>query len=139
MIVLDTNVLSELMQKEPPTLIVGWMARFQYDDFYTTSISVAEITAGIAYLPAGRRRSGLELAASNMFEKHFATRVLPFDGAAALLYAEVMAHRRHIGRPLKSLDAMIAAIARSRGVAVATRNVSDFEECGITLHDPWRD
>src|SRR5262249_34785476 len=102
-----------------------------------TTISQAEFLYGLAILPAGRRRMALEEAARRMFAEDFANRVLPFDSAAAQAFAAIASARRRKGRPIGDLDAQIAAIARSRGAAVATRNVSDFTDCGIEVFDPW--
>ena len=104
----------------------------------TTSITKAEILFGVALLPAGARRDALEEAVTAMFEEDFGGRLLPFDGAAASDYAVIASHRRQAGKPISQFDAQIAAIARSRGAAIATRNVSDFENCGIDVHDPPR-
>ncbi len=137
MMVLDTNVLSELMREAPSPAVVIWLARQDVTRIRTTAINSAEILAGIAVLPEGRRRAGLLSAAHRMFSEDFANRLLPFDQKAAPYYAEILAARQNLGRRIEPLDAMIAAVARAFGAAVATRNVSDFDDCGITLHDPW--
>lgn len=136
---LDTNVLSELMRIDCSPVVLDWAGRFASADLYTTAISKAEILSGISILPAGRRRTGLELAALSMFSEDFAGRLLAFDGEAAPHYADVMAIRRREGRPVGPCDVMIIAIARAHGAAVATRNIADFEGCGVALHDPWRE
>ena len=102
-----------------------------------TAVTEAEIRTGIAFLPGGARRRGLAEAAERAFGGLFAGRVLPFDSAAARVCAEIAAARRASGRPLSQTDGQIAAIARSRGMTVATRNVRDFAETGIELVDPW--
>ena len=104
-----------------------------------TSITQAEIFYGVLLLPAGRRRTAIEAAAAAMFETEFAGRVLPFGSDAAPLYARIAAERRRAGRPISHFDAQIAAIARASGAAVATRNVDDFDRCGVKLIDPWGD
>jgi toxin FitB len=137
MIVLDTNVLSELMKPRPAAGVVRWIGAHSAASLFTTSITQAEILHGVMLLPAGRRRSVLETAAEAMFREEFAGRVLPFGTAAAPRYARIAAERHRAGRPISHFDAQIAAIAHSTGAAVATRNVADFDLCGIKVIDPW--
>jgi hypothetical protein len=137
MIVLDTNVLSELMRSAPSDAVLAWVARQPATLLFTTTITQAEVLFGIALLAEGRRRSGLEQAARQMFKEDFADRVLPFDAAAAGSFAELAASRRRRGKPISTLDAQIAAIVVSRGAVLASRNVSDFLGCGLTIANPW--
>ena len=137
MIVLDTNVVSELMKPAPDESVVRWAAGEPATSLYTTSIALAEILHGILLLPAGRRRAGLEAAAEAMFSEDFAGRVLTFGADAARPYARIAADRRRAGRLIAHFDAQIAAIARSAGAAVATRNVADYEGCGVKVLNPW--
>ena len=137
MIVLDTNVLSELMRANPAPGVVRWIGAQPAASLFTTSITQAEILHGVMSLPAGRRRSTLEGAAEAMFREEFAGRVLPFGADAAPHYARIAAERQRAGRPISHFDAQIAAIARSAGASVATRNVADFELCGVKVIDPW--
>ncbi len=137
MILLDTNVLSELMRPEPARLVTAWVASRPASSQYTTSITQAEILHGILLLPTGRRRTLLRAAAQAMFDEDFRGRVLAFGSDAALPYAQIAAERRRAGRPISHFDAQIAAIARTCGASIATRNVSDFEGCGVTVIDPW--
>jgi toxin FitB len=137
MIVLDTNVLSELMRPSPATSVERWVAARPSSSLFTTTITQAEILYGVALLPRGRRRNALEGAVEAMFEEDFAERVLPFDAAAAHAFARIAADRRREGKAIAQLDAQIAAIARARDAAIATRNVKDFEGCGVELFDPW--
>lgn len=137
MIVLDTNVLSELMRSEPAAAVFAWVAAQPRATFCTTSVSKAEILYGIAALPEGRRRQTLAAAAEAMFAEDFAGRVLPFDEAAAAQYAEIVAARRRGGRPIEAFDAQIAATARVAGARIATRDVGEFADCGLTLVNPW--
>jgi toxin FitB len=137
MIVLDTNVVSELMRTHPVDLVVRWVAGRPHTSLCTTAITQAEIFLGVQLLPKGKRRDTLEEAASDIFEDDFEGRVFSFDGEAARAYARIVAGRRRSGRPISEADAQIAAIARALGFDLATRNVSDFEGCGIELHDPW--
>ncbi|HUN69399.1 MAG TPA: type II toxin-antitoxin system VapC family toxin [Burkholderiales bacterium] len=137
MIVLDTNVVSELMKPTPDAAVARWVAGQQATSLYTTSITQAEILHGILLLPAGKRRGALEAAAGAMFEKDFGGRVLPFGGDAANAYAQIAAQRRRSGRPISNFDAQIAAIARTARAAIATRNIGDYEGCGIKVMNPW--
>jgi len=136
-IVLDTNVISELMRSEPHPKVVAWVAARPRATLYATSISQAEILYGIAALPEGRRRTALAEAADAMFTEDLADRVLPFDGAAAARYAEIVIARRGVGSPIEGFDALIAATALAVGADVATRDIGGFEGCGLTLVDPW--
>ena len=137
MVVLDTNVVSELMQSAPSSKVLAWLDDRPTRELFMTAVTEAEIRTGIAFLPEGGRRRGLAEAAERAFGGLFAGRVLPFDSAAARVYAEIAAARRASGRPLSQTDGQIAAIARSRGMAVATRNVRDFAETGVEVIDPW--
>ena len=137
MIVLDTNVLSELMRSAPDELVAQWMDDQPNSSLFTTTVTQAEILYGVSVLPAGKRKQGLAAAVGAMFGQDFTGRVLPFDGSAAVAFAEICADRARLGRPISQFDAQIAAIARSRGAALATRDSPDFDECGIDVIDPW--
>ena len=137
MIVLDTNVVSEAVRPRPDEVVGAWLAARPSSSLFITTITAAELLYGLELLPDGRRRAALTDAVRSILREGFRGRVLPFDEAAATAYATVAATRRGIGRPLSALDAQIAAIARSRGAGVATRNVADFDECGIEVIDPW--
>lgn len=138
MYVLDTNVLSAMMGPRPVPEIAAWIDSQDEDLLFTTAISQAEILSGIAIMADGRRRLDLATAAQAIFAEDFTGRVLPFDGEAALAYAELFAVRRRSGRPAATLDLMIAAVARSHGAGVVTRDASGFEGCGLTLINPWK-
>ena len=137
MTVLDTNVVSELMRSSPSERVFEWVARQVSTDLYITAVTEAELRYGVELLPAGRRKSRLLFTAETMFREDFKGRILPFDRAAAQAYAVIAASRRATGMPVKYSDCQIAAIARSRGLSVATRNVRDFEGCGIDVINPW--
>lgn len=137
MIILDTNVLSELMRATPHPAVMAWVARKDEKELFTTSITQAEVGYGVALLAAGQRRAQLENAIRQMFEQDFHQRILPFDSPAALIYGPLVAYRRQIGRPIAQADAQIAAIARAQGAMLATRNIDDFAECQIALVNPW--
>jgi toxin FitB len=137
-IVLDTNVLSELMRPEPSEAVLLWVAALPPSNLFTTTVSEAEIRYGAALLPPGRRWAALLSAAESAFSADFAGRVLAFDRAAAREFAENAADHRRGGRPIGLLDMQIAAIARAHGAAaVATRNVAHFEGHGFEVLDPW--
>jgi predicted nucleic acid-binding protein len=138
MIILDTNVVSELMRARPDKAVVDWIDARPLTGMYTTSVTEAEILHGIQLLPKGKRRDAIAAAASGMFEGDFAGRILVFGSDAAKVYALIVAMRRSKGRPIAAFDAQIAAIARASGASLATRNVGDFEGCGIDVIDPWR-
>lgn len=137
MIVLDTNVLSELLRPEPARQVEQWLAAQDGANVYFTAIGEAELRHGVAILPAGKRRTSLTTAIDGLLEEDFRDRVLPFDRVAARAYATIAATRRAAGRPISQFDCQIAGIALARGAAVATRNTSDYEGCGIELIDPW--
>ncbi|MFB2581474.1 type II toxin-antitoxin system VapC family toxin [Herbiconiux sp. P15] len=137
MIVADTNVLSEILRDDPDESVAGWFERCDQADFYTTAVTLAEMLAGLSTMAAGSRRHGLADQVARLFGGVLDGRVLPFDSASAVEYAEVIATRRRIGRPISPLDAQIAAIARVHGASVATRNGRDFEGAGVTVVDPW--
>jgi predicted nucleic acid-binding protein len=136
-IVLDTNVLSELLRPNPEQAVLSWMDGKPGSAMFVTAIARAEMFLGIRSMPEGRRRSHLEWAAREIFEIDFFGRVLNFDRDAADAFATLAAERRRAGRPMSQADAMIAAIVLSRGAALATRNVRDFVDCGITVINPW--
>jgi predicted nucleic acid-binding protein len=136
-ILLDTNVLSELMKAAPAESVLRWFSNLPANRLYTTSITQAEMLHGILLLPPGRRRSAFEAAADAMFDEEFAGRILPFGSDAAHPYARIAAERRRAGRPISHFDAQIAAIAYCAGAAVASRNVADFDECGVEVINPW--
>lgn len=137
MILLDTNVLSELMKAAPDQAVLAFVNGVPGMALFTSAITQAEILYGIALLPEGKRRDALLAAARTALDNHFRGRVLPFDGDAAEAFAAIAAARRQAGRPLSQADAQIAAIAKSRGAALATRNVSDFDGCGVSVINPW--
>lgn len=137
MMVLDTNVLSELMRSRPHPALVEWIGRQSRSLLYTTSVSKAEIRYGIAAMPQGRRQLLLAEQAEAMFRDDFSGRVLAFDEGAATFYAEARAARRRAGRPMAVMDALIAAIALSADAAIATRDTSGFDDCGVSLINPW--
>lgn len=137
MIILDTNVISETMRPIPDSRVMIWLRGIPARDLYTTAITEAEIYKGIELLPHGKRKAALLGAAEHYFLQNVEDRILPFDGDAAHVFAATVASRQTKGRPIAPLDAQIAAIARSRKAALATRNTRDFDHCGIRIIDPW--
>lgn len=137
MIALDTNVISELMRASPSGRVLSWLDATPLSSIYVTTITEAEVLAGVMLLPRGKRRDAIAAAAAAMFER-FGSRVLPFDRDAARAYADIVATRRRSGRPISAFDAQIAAIVRSVGATLATRNLTDFVGCDVDLIDPWR-
>ncbi len=137
MIVLDTNVLSEGLRPQPSAKVLRWMQSEPIAALFTTTITEAELLYGAALLPDGRRRRSLEAVIMQLLATQFAGRILPFDSPAAREFADIAATRRRSGRPIGEADGRIAAIARSRGAVLATRDVGDFVGCGVTLIDPW--
>jgi predicted nucleic acid-binding protein len=136
-IVVDTNVVSELMRSSPSAGVVRWVRERRSGELFTTSITIAEVLYGIERLPDGRRKNLLEITAKDVFTS-FADQVLPFDASAAPEYAAVVSLRERIGAPIDGFDAQIAAICRSKRATLATRNAKDFENTGISVVDPWR-
>ena len=137
MIVLDTNVISEVLRPVPERSVLDWLANQPRASLFTTTVTRGEILYGIRLLSDGKRRRGLRDAAQKIFDDDFADQVLSFDSDAADMYAEIVASRRTAGNPIRQFDAMIVAMARSRGASLATRNVKDFEDCGVDVIDPW--
>lgn len=137
MIILDTNVISELLRPKADGAVEAWLADQPPASIFTSTITEAEILYGVRLLPDGKRKAELLAAIQPIFAEDFAGRVLAFDEEAADAYATLAVARRQAGRPISQFDAQIAAIATSRGAAVATRNVSDFGDIGLVLINPW--
>jgi predicted nucleic acid-binding protein len=137
MIILDTNVVSELMRPKPSPQVAAWVAKQPATELFTTTITEAEIFYGIELLGKGKRREGLLIAAAAMFDEDMAGRILGFESEAARAFSQIAARRRGLGRPISHADAQIASIAHVRGAKLATRNVTDFADCGVDIIDPW--
>jgi predicted nucleic acid-binding protein len=135
-IILDTNVVSELMRPEPAAQVANWVRDRDRRELRTTAITVAEVRYGIARLPDGRRKQVLLAAADEVFSA-FEDQVLPVDTAAAEHYAAIASSRERAGKPIAGFDALIAAVCRCQGATLATRNVSDFDGTGIEIINPW--
>lgn len=140
MIILDTNVVSALTLPIPDPAVFAWVAAQDWNALHITAITEAELRYGLELLPQGARRFALAARMEQMIVEGLSARVLPFDRTAAGHYATFLAARRRAGRPVGMADAQIAAIARARGAAMlATHNTADFEGCGVSLIDPWRE
>jgi toxin FitB len=138
-IILDTNVVSELMRPVSSLAVLKWLSKQHAQDLYSNTITLAEVLYGIELLPPGRRRSELLAGAERMFTAVLAGRIFAFDEHAARAFAQIASARRKTGRPMAELDAQIAAIAHVHGAELATRNTDDFEDCGVRLINPWVD
>lgn len=138
MIVLDTNVLSALMRTNPDATIVEWLDRQPADSVWLTSISVFEARFGLALLPKGRRRSGLERAFDRVLSEDLSNRVLALDEMAALTAAQLATDRQRSGRVVDLRDTLIAGIAQARRATIATRNTRHFDGVDVPVVDPWR-
>lgn len=136
MLILDTNVVSELMRPRPDTGVLSWLSAYVPQELRMTVVTRAEIRYGLARLPAGRRRTGLTARAEDLFADSDRL-TFDFDTRAADLYGDLVANRERQGLPISVPDAQIAAIARTHECELATRNVSDFVGCGLVVHDPW--
>lgn len=139
MIIIDTNVVSELMKKRPNLGVLDWIGRQKLGRIYLTAITVAEIRRGLALLPKGERRTGLEQAFDHFLELGFKERILSFTPATARIYAPIYQARIEAGLGVGELDLLIAAIASEHDAAIATRNTGDFEQTGLRLFNPWLD
>jgi toxin FitB len=138
-IVLDTNVLSEALKPSSSGIVLRWLAAQEPSAVYVTTITQAEMLYGIEVLPAGKRKARLSAVITQLFAEDFQGRILPFDEESARVFAKIVAGREAGGRPISQLDAMIAAIARSRSAAIATRNTDDFQDCGVRIINPWKE
>ncbi|MEO3386631.1 type II toxin-antitoxin system VapC family toxin [Mesorhizobium sp. CAU 1741] len=137
MLVLDTNVVSELFRPSPAPAVVDWYVSQFPEDLFVTAITKAECLLGVELMAAGRRRDGLASAIKTFYEDRLITPVLPFGALEAEHFVEIVVYRRSTGRRIGEFDAQIAAITRSRGFSIVTRNVDDFTECGVTVINPW--
>jgi len=135
---LNTNVLSELLRSAPEPMVLAWFAGQPSEALFVSAVTQAEMALGAKLMPAGKRRTAFQAALGAMFSEDFAGRILPFDSAAVPAYVDIVRARCAAGRPISQFDAQIAAIALHAGVKLATRNVNDFENCGVTVVNPWK-
>ena len=136
MIVVDSNVLSELMRPAPEARVVAWIEAQDVAALHVTAITLAEIAYGVERLPGGRRKAAIRAAAQSAMDA-FRGRVIPFDEAAVPHFARIVSKREAVGRPLASFDGQIAAICAAHGADLATRSTKDFDGTGIAVLDPW--
>ena len=137
MILLDTNIVSEPLRPAPDTRVIAWIDAQPLETLFLSAIPVAELRAGVALLPAGKRRTGLQQNLEKRVLPLFAGRVLPFDLACTQAYAELMARARKAGLAIATADGYIAAIAATNGFTVASRDTGPFEAAGAAVINPW--
>lgn len=138
MIILDTNVLSEILRPVPEPRVIDWIRSQARTSLFTTTVTRGEMFYGIGLLPDGARRQSLQEAVQAIFDEDFAGQVLSLDNESADAYAEIASSRKRAGHPISQFDAMIAGLTRSRGASLATRNAKDFVDCGIVVINPWQ-
>jgi predicted nucleic acid-binding protein len=138
MILLDTNVISEPLRPVPEVRVIQWLDAQPLETLYLAAITVAELRAGVALLPAGKRRAALQDSLENEVLPLFAGRILSFDLACTKAYAELLAKVRMAGSGIQAADAFIAAVALANGFSVATRDTSPFRAAGLSVIDPWK-
>jgi predicted nucleic acid-binding protein len=136
-ILLDTNVVSEVMKARPAEAVVAWLNGQDSEKLFVSAITIGEVAYGLHILPDGKRRSGLRERFERFVALAFDQRVLAYDESAARIYGELMGERKELGLPMSLPDGQIAAIARLNHLAVATRNALDFEHCGIDVLNPF--
>jgi toxin FitB len=137
-IILDTNVLSAVMQQKPEMAVVDWLDRQSAESIWITTITLFESRLGLALLPKGRKRSALEDAFQLLVEEDLDNRILDFDRVAAEAAASLAAERQRLGRPVDIRDTQIAGIAISRRATLATRNSKHFQGLSVPVVDPWK-
>lgn len=137
MILVDTNIISEMMKPAPVANVASWIDRQEVTQLFISTITIAEISYGINVFPEGNRRNFLEDAFNKALRDAFENRILSFDEVAAHLYGKIMSRRKELGKPLSIPHGQIAAIARAHSLAVATRNTCDFSDCGLDLINPF--
>lgn len=137
MMILDTNVVSEIMRPQPDAGVLAWLNEQEPADLWLSAITAAELMAGVARLPEGKRRQQLMQAVAALLEQDFAGQILAFDLTAASVYADLVAQRERSGRPINMADAQIAAICLAHQAVLVTRNQKDFEGLGLAIVNPW--
>ena len=137
MIVLDTNVISELARPQPMPQVIDWLDSQDAEQIFVTSVTVGELLYGLARMPAGQRRASLTVKVGRLLDDLFDGHTLDYTGRAAVEYAKVVVRRTRKGLPIEPADAQIAAICRQHGASLATRNTRDFAETDVAVIDPW--
>lgn len=138
MIILDTNVISEIMRDEPHRAVKTWFQTQRMDNLYTTSVSMAEVLYGLYRMPEGKRKETLLARFESMLNHALRNRVLMFKASHSSTYASIRADRDRIGKPMSNPDAQIASIAYDHQAQLATRNVKDFVDCGLDIVNPFQ-
>jgi len=136
-ILIDTNIISEVMKVSPSLQVLEWLNHQDSNELYVSTITIGEIEYGLRILPEGRRRLELKERFERFITEAFTQRIRAFDEPAARAYGDIMGLRKELGRPMSVPGGQIAAIARSGGFSIATRNACDFEECGVDLINPF--
>jgi predicted nucleic acid-binding protein len=139
MILLDTNVISEILRPQPEIRVLNWLKAQPREEFWTCSVVIAELLSGIEGMPTGTKQGILREAVEAMVTEDFRGQVVNFDLDAARHFGTIVATRRRMGRPIGGIDAQIAACARKCGAQLATRNVRNFVDCGIQVVNPWEE
>jgi predicted nucleic acid-binding protein len=137
MILIDTNIISEMMKSSPSANVIGWLDQQEAMQLYISTITIAEISYGINVLPNGNRRNLLEDSFNKVVRDAFEHRILSLDEVAAHFYGKIMSRRKQLGKPMSIPDGQIAAIARANSAAIATRNINDFSDCGLDVINPF--
>lgn len=137
MYLIDTNLVSEAFRPQPDPGVIAWLDGTPRSDLLLSSVVVGELYLGLALMPPGRRREALAAMTDEFIDAGGEDGILPYGKVEALLFAGIAARRRRMGRPVKESDAQIAATAAAHGLPVVTRNVRDFEDCGIEIVNPW--
>ena len=137
MIILDTNVISELMRPTADAHVLRWFSSQTAEDLHVTAVTMAEILYGTELISPSRRRNAIRVGAEKMFEAVFGDRILSFEERASRMFSQIASSRRRQGKPMSEFDAQIAAITRVHGATLATRNPYVFEGCGVRLVNPW--
>jgi predicted nucleic acid-binding protein len=138
MIVFDTNVISEVLRPAPEPAVLAWLRSVPRREIWTCTIVLAELFSGVDLMPVGKRQQRLREKMEQLVPTLFMNQILLFDLSAARAYGPILAARQATGRPIDEIDAQIAAIAKVHGAALATRNIRDFEHCGIQIVNPWQ-
>ena len=137
MMILDTNVVSELIRPAPEPRVTAWLDSADHEEFAITAITAAELRVGVALLPAGQRRNRLHREVERLLDETFRDLILSYDAEATIPFAHIIGVRKRSGQPIGFPDAQIAAIAIRHQSALATRNVKDFAKLGLKLVNPW--
>ncbi len=139
MIILDTNVISELMRAKPDPKVMGWVNEQMDLNLYSTAITAAELRTGAAIMPSGKKKIKILEQLKMVFEEDFRNRILSFDDECAKFYAAITSERKLLGQPIAQVDAMIASICSKFGAAICTRDERGFSNCGLRVINPWTD